>query len=583
MKWNALLFWLLLLIGLMCFFWLVNPFLFSQQEEMQLFIPEWHLIHEVLLSPGGFCTIAGQFTCQYYADVFVASLLNAVMFCFVGVLIFFLLEQISSRNYNQLLALAPVLCLLKMQLNPSFVTDGTIGFLVMLLFLYLSLLAVKTKKSYCLLAGVSILVYFLLGQLVIAYAGLFVLLCLITRKDKWYYSFVVLFSGCLLSYIGVRMSLHIPWTDGVYSLRYQESQFLPESFLYYAWIRLMVLSFSLFVVAHLFGLIPRNKLWANRLIIFVVFSGLAGYSIFCFLDAFDKQNRVLWQFAYLKKHQDWNGVVNLAKKTRNNGLISLNYLNMALAANGDLANKMFLYDQKGVQGLIAPWNGTYYMSALLSDIHFMIGDISVSESYAMEGLTLAKRGGSPRMLQRLLEISEIKNELDVTEKYLRILKNMPCYGKWVKEYEENTLHVKKANWYSPELEYSNQLLSQLDTELLWKTHLDSEPFNDKAFEYLGCSYLLSKDLENFITMINSERRRYKQKYLPVHFQEAVVVWAFESGASIPDDLHIEEKYRVQFDGFRQGLKKEVSNVAGLTKMYQRYGNTYWFYFYCKQL
>ena len=83
---------------------------------------------------------------------------------------------------------------------------------------------------------------------------------------------------------------------------------------------------------------------------------------------------------------------------------------MALAQKGALGDRLFRYDQKGPQSLLASWDRTYYMSCLLSDIHYMIGDISLSEGYAMEGLTLAKRGGSPRLLQRLVKISLIRGD-----------------------------------------------------------------------------------------------------------------------------------------------------------------------------
>ena len=103
-----------------------------------------------------------------------------------------------------------------------------------------------------------------------------------------------------------------------------------------------------------------------------------------------------------EQRNDWDTIIREHPEKEETDYVSLNYLNMALAQKGLLGDRLFRYDQKGPQSLLASWDRTYYMSCLLSDIHYMIGDISLSEGYAMEGLTLAKRGGSPRLLQRLV-------------------------------------------------------------------------------------------------------------------------------------------------------------------------------------
>ena len=109
-----------------------------------------------------------------------------------------------------------------------------------------------------------------------------------------------------------------------------------------------------------------------------------------------------------EQRNDWDTIIREHPEKEETDYVSLNYLNMALAQKGLLGDRLFHYDQKGPQSLLASWDRTYYMSCLLSDIHYMIGDISLSEGYAMEGLTLAKRGGSPRLLQRLVKISLIR-------------------------------------------------------------------------------------------------------------------------------------------------------------------------------
>ena len=83
---------------------------------------------------------------------------------------------------------------------------------------------------------------------------------------------------------------------------------------------------------------------------------------------------------------------------------------MSLAHKGELADRMFTFDQKGTKSLCADWNQTFYMDRLLSDVHFLVGDVSLSESFAMDGFTQAKRKGSARMMQRFVQVCLIRGE-----------------------------------------------------------------------------------------------------------------------------------------------------------------------------
>ena len=78
------------------------------------------------------------------------------------------------------------------------------------------------------------------------------------------------------------------------------------------------------------------------------------------------------ELTYFEVHENWDAIINMHKDKQITNYINLNYLNMALAKKGQLANHLFNYDQRGPAGLLMPWDRSYYTSALLSDIHFMI-------------------------------------------------------------------------------------------------------------------------------------------------------------------------------------------------------------------
>ena len=65
---------------------------------------------------------------------------------------------------------------------------------------------------------------------------------------------------------------------------------------------------------------------------------------------------------------------------------------------------------------------------------------------------------------------------------------------------------------------------------LWVGHLSEPGVNRVAWEYLGCSYLLAKEMEKFKIFLSHAGRFLPGQSLPVHFQEAALVLATEDGS-----------------------------------------------------
>lgn len=583
MRWKEIIGGVLIFLGLLSYFFWVNPFLFAQQEEVQLFIPDGYLVCQQLSIPGGFCTLVGLFLTQFYTSLYAACLINAGLFFLLWGLFYLILQKILRSPFSLFVACIPVLFLLHMQQNPAFVLDGVVGFVLLLLFLYGSLCLADFKYGYWGVGLASFLIYYLFGQLIVLFAALFVLLAYLTRKNKWYAAFGILFLSGLLSYVGVRLGWYIPLTDGIYSLRYQESQLAPDSFLYYVWLRLTMLSALLFVLAAFLNWSISKWPRTVWLAYIVVFAGVVSAAIPLMPDAFDRQNRLFGELAYLQRKQDWDGVIRVAGSVKNPGSLVLNYLNWALAEKGVLADQLFFFDQRGAQSLIAPWNGTYYMSAFLSDLHYRIGDLSVSESYAMEALTLAKRGGSPRALQRLIDINLQKGDFPVAKKYIHLLLKTPVYNSWARKKSPYSAEEIEGEVRRIDLPTNDRLLSQLDTETLWLAHLKASPSNLFAFDYLACSYLLAKEVDKFKDLLAAYPPMKEDGVLPRHFQEAVLIGALENEADQTEVFPVTEQSKTEFAHFRDDFRREASHANGYATMSRLYGNTYWFYYYCKQL
>ena len=151
------------------FFWSFGTSTFQRQEEVQLFIPEWVVIRDMLSVPGGFCTVVGQALVQYYTASLFVLCVNSIFLCVAGFLCYLLLQEIAPRGYNLLLALFPVLGLLKAHTSSFYVLDGTVGLILLLLFSYV-FIRIRRMKVQLFYGVVSVfLIYGLTGQLAALY------------------------------------------------------------------------------------------------------------------------------------------------------------------------------------------------------------------------------------------------------------------------------------------------------------------------------------------------------------------------------------------------------------------------------
>lgn len=586
MKGRILVFWLFVFIGLWFFFWLFGTSTFQRQEEVQLFIPEWVVIRDMLSVPGGFCTVVGQALVQYYTSSLFVLCVNSVFLCVAGFLCYLLLQEIVPRGYNLLLALFPVLGLLKAHTSSFYVLEGTVGLLLLFSYVFIRIRRMKVQLFYGVVS--VLLIYGLAGQLAALYGLAVVCMNLLCRRRKWYGSLAVFLAGVLLTYISIRLAIGIPLTDGIYSERYQETQLQPDSYIYFIWIRFVVLLLILFVTAYAMEVLPRGKRSVKVLVAGGLFIVLFCFSTFCLPGSYEVRTNRMNELSVWEQKNDWDTIIREHPEKKVTDYASLNYLNMALAQKGLLGDRLFCYDQKGPQSLLASWDRTYYMSCLLSDIHYMIGDISLSEGYAMEGLTLAKRGGSPRLLQRLVKISLIRRDFALADKYLDLLGRLPGYRRWAEKYagyvrhperigQDGELAAKTIPTFQPD-----NLLCLTDIDSLWVGHLSEPGVNRVAWEYLGCFYLLAKEMEKFKKFLSHAGRFLSEQPLPVHFQEAALVLATED-LSVLGCVSVRPEIVQRYKQFQKDILKIKNGGDGLPWLYQQYGDTFWFYYYCKKL
>lgn len=576
MNWKQKSVWLIASLLVFYYFLVFGVFVFRYQEESQLFIPALWNISEQYLVPGGFIAFVGQFLIQCYHLPMFSVLVNTALLISVSAVINRLLQEYNNYCYNFPLSLIPVCWLMNVGIRNNYLIDGNVALLLMLLSV-IPLLYMKDRIMITLYSLFSTVLLFVLGGNIAIYYSIFLSVYSITlhaKSNLRFYPLASLFPALIVLLFPVELGLYVPFTEAFKPEEYLEIQLLPDYYINYAW---MIFCVILLVVVFISFALSFLNSKTQKDIASVLCFGALFFTLSCNMpDNTDKQNRMLNELSFLSDEEQWDAIINKYKNRNINDYISLNYLNMALAKKGMLAENMFAFDQKGPKSLVAPWNRTLYMDNLLCDIHFMTGDLAMSESYALDAMTQSKRGGNTRALRRLVQINLLRGEYALAGKYIALLEQMPFYKEWADEYS-GYLSEPERIADNPELKGKivspdslDNLMSLMTTEKLWNVHTAE---NRIGWEYLGCYYLLDKNLSKF----NSYIEESGVEHLPRHFQEALLI---EGSDSVSNNL-VSDKTRQRFESFRKVMDHFSKNNGDVSAIYNEFGDTYWFYYYFK--
>lgn len=576
MNWKQKSVWLIASLLVFYYFLVFGVFVFRYQEESQLFIPALWNVSEQYLVPGGFITFVGQFLIQCYHLPMFSVLVNTALLISVCAVINRLLQEYNNYCYNFPLSLIPVCWLMNVGIRNNYLIDGNVALLLMLLSV-IPLLYMKDRIMITLYSLFSTVLLFVLGGNIAIYYSIFLSVYSITlhaKSNLRFYPLASLFPVLIVLLFPVELGLYVPFTEAFKPEEYLEIQLLPDYYINYAW---MIFCVILLVVVFISFALSFLNSKTKKDIASVLCFGALFFTLSCNMpDNTDKQNRMLNELSFLSDEEQWDAIINKYKNRNINDYISLNYLNMALAKKGMLAENMFAFDQKGPKSLVAPWNRTLYMDNLLCDIHFMTGDLAMSESYALDAMTQSKRGGNTRALRRLVQINLLRGEYALAGKYIALLEQMPFYKEWADEYSGYLSEPERMS-DNPELKGKilppdslDNLMSLMTTEKLWNVHTAE---NRIGWEYLGCYYLLDKNLSKF----NSYIEESGVEHLPRHFQEALLI---EGSDSVSNNL-VSDKTRQRFESFRKVMAHFSKNNGDVSAIYNEFGDTYWFYYYFK--
>lgn len=239
------------------------------------------------------------------------------------------------------------------------------------------------------------------------------------------------------------------------------------------------------------------------------------------------------------------------------------FYNLAMAQRGELPDHLlrFVPNELGTLHRIGPDTPVYTIKNM-NELYWVLGDMTFCERAAMMACVFSPANRNVRMVKRLAEANIVSGDTLAANKYLKMLGNTAAYSKWAANAWQQKEYRQKAKMRN----LQDTLAITDNSHFIMMQLLDSNPDNTLALDYMLCTELLLKDIDNFKRDYDrycSKRPRVKKLY-----QEALCIWL--AGTSAPP----EEWQR-------------LINMPDVARRFQQYNrqrgstafkDTYWYYF-----
>lgn len=583
MKYKIAAFWSVAFCALFAFLHFIFRYHFFYIEQSQFFQSTWSYWTGKVSLPGGLASWLSEWLLQFYIVPYAGPAITAGLLVSAGLITDIIIRRIAPRNELFLLPLLPLMLLMFIHFDFNYLLSGTIAFVFLLLFL-LFYLFIGTD-TYRFLAGwvLTPVLYWLAGPVCVMFAILVAIYELMSRTPKRYLALLPCVEVILIGLGCVSFSLTGEYRFAFLPDAYYHKGLEPKAVIYFSWGSLLLVFITAFWVKRWRSQQKLKRRVGESLLQLFLLGGLLYWG---FPKYSDVKSIKLKELDYYVRMERWDDIIGMCRGKLTNYLY-LCYLNKALAEKGELADRMFAFDQRGPQGLIVAWNKAEQCSTILSEIYFTMGHVSQSRQMAFEGFVGSIGGGSPRLLQRLVQTNLIFGAYPVAEKYIGLLENTFYYKEWATAHRKFLYRdavVEADPVLGPRrksLPSKNNLAQIYGLEEDLKRMAETNPTYKASIEYVGAFYLLTKNLDGFKNMIETYYGTDVLPVLPVSFQEAVITLS-EKETDYWKRFNISESVLQRFTEYKRTVLANKNNSSALPGLlYRSYGNTYWFYFMFK--
>lgn len=295
----------------------------------------------------------------------------------------------------------------------------------------------------------------------------------------------------------------------------------------------------------------------------------------------DRERRLLLTVDYCSHHRMWPQVLETAGRYPTTHEAVTHAVDRALYHTDRLPYDAFAYPQQpdvllmtGEDRVMRYWHKF--------DTLIDLGLLNLAEKNLTESIAIF--GEQPLLLQRLALINLAKDRIGAARIYLHTLTKTLFHDDWARDtlarlYSDPNLAT------DPRIRHLRSVRLDKDSttafyarESLLQALLETNPHNRMAFEYLMTSYLLHRQLNQFIGTIE-RLNDFEYTEVPRIYQEALLIYMYgtRQPVRLPGRSLDPERSR-QIEDFSRIYKSHHQDKdAAFAELAERYGDSYFFY------
>ena len=528
------------------------------REQSQLFLFDCDYFLSYLRMPGGLTDYAASFLIQFFYYRLSGVLVYLCLFLCFYVVTKAMFKQFSLFSQSFFVAFIPGLLFLPVSANMLFDLSDELS-LILALCGFLALTKLTKNKYYYLLIPLSVTVlYILTGGNVLLSLALYAL-SLLSRQPAKHFKYVAVSLLSLAIPVVIWYFFYIvSFKTACFSLtpfRYSNASLLNARCI--AWFSVLFLP-----VAGMF----LKKIKVGKIGVSIANIGLAALILVPIVKQYNPDFENILKIGLDAEHQQWEEVIHTAQKLPASPQ-NCYYTNLALQRTGQLAEKMFYYDQIGTSGLFLDLKD-YFSYYANSELFYQLGWINPAQhsTYeSMSGYTFIKEPNI-RSLKRLYDCSVIHQNTTLSTKYGNILSRSLFYRDYARQNTD----------YPAALKMRNQLMLNIPDVL--ETLLEDNSTNRALFEYLMAWYMLERNYDQAKKTFDRYFPSFSYPHIPTHYAEFLLL--YKRLKNLDDRFYeqypISRELREQFDRMDSLIQKYIDKSTQKV-LEDNFKHTYWFY------
>ena len=302
-------------------------------------------------------------------------------------------------------------------------------------------------------------------------------------------------------------------------------------------------------------------------------------SVWCYSHIADNEgyqvSETVYRYAALAEAGEWQQLrdeVNSNESIDNN--IYLQYGLLAEARLGTLPDNLFLYPINSPE-LFCPRlenqpPASEFSRVFYRELGFL--DEAFHQAFQFGMMASPSCGFCAGSLRHMAEYSVAMGDKPLAEKYLWLLERTSNNGDFVAEQRAKLDKTVGPDSGVPHRGGCFTMAFAFNTEMV--QHVENDPNNKAALDYLLCGLLLTKRLEVFRIILNEYADKYKDAPLPKAYAEAAAVLRLVNPSGLAPELHYDPAIDERLKEF---------NKAHAAQNDASFRGTFWYYYFYAQI